>query len=160
MSPEICIIAAVSENRVIGKDNKMPWHISEDLKRFRKLTIGHPIIMGRRTFESIGKALVGRANLVVSKDKAFAPEGCTTCDSLEVAIDVARGLDKERFFIVGGGQIYTQAIEQADRLYLTVVEGEFEGDTFFPDYTEFRKVVSEEARESEGLKYRFLEMKR
>lgn len=159
-NPEVCIIAAIAENRVIGKDGQLPWHISEDMKRFRELTFGHPVIMGRKTFESIGKALVGRDNLVVSQDKTFAPEGCITCDSLEIAIDAAKGLDDERFFVVGGGQIYDQAIDQADRLYLTVVEGEFEGDTFFPDYSDFQHVVSEKTGESGDLKYRFLELRR
>lgn len=159
-SPEISIIAAVSENRVIGKDNKLLWRIPEDLKRFRELTTGHPIIMGRRTFESIGRFLPDRINIVITSDETFEAEGCIVCHSLEGAIETAKAAEPEKIFIIGGGRVFEQAIGLADKLYLTVVEGEFEGDTFFPDYPDFKKVVSEKSGESQGLKFRFLELER
>lgn len=136
--PEIVIIAAVAEkNRVIGKDNELPWYISEDLKRFKHLTIGHPVLMGRKTFESIvarlGKPLPHRRNLVLTKSKyrpAF-PE-VETYDSLEAAL--AALADEKRFAIIGGESLFRKALTITDRLELTIVEGDYEGDAFFPAY--------------------------
>lgn len=156
-NPEICIIAALSEDRIIGKDNKLPWRIPSDLKRFRELTVGHSIIMGRRTFESLGRPLPERVNIVVTSNDSFIAQGCLRSKSLEEAISLAKR-EEERVFIIGGGQIYEQAISMADRLYLTVVKGEFTGDTFFPDYSEFSKKISEEHGQSNGLEYTFLEL--
>lgn len=160
MKPTISIIAAISENRAIGKDNKLLWHIPGDLPRFKKLTTGHPIIMGRKTYESIGKPLPSRTNIVVTRDDSYKAEGCVIVTSIEEAIQIAKQKDKEEIFIVGGGQIYEQGVKFADKLYLTLVEGEYEADTFFPDYSEFKKKISEETHESEGLKYKFLELER
>lgn len=159
-TPEIAIIAALSENRAIGKDNKLLWRIPEDLKRFRELTTGHPVIMGRRTFESIVWPLPERVNIIVTRDESYAPEGCIICHSLDKAIETARKKDHEKIFIIGGGEIYGQTIDQADRLYLTVIEGQFEADTFFPDYSDFKRVVFEKPGESGGLRFRFLELER
>ena len=159
-SPEICIIAAVSENRAIGKDNKLLWRIPEDLKRFKELTSGHPIIMGRKTFEAIGGPLASRTNIIVTRDESYSARGCIRCNSLEEAIEMARGVDQEKLFIIGGGQIYNQAISQANRLYLTVIEGQFEADTFFPDYSDFKRIVSEKTEESGCYKFKFLELER
>ena len=159
MSPEICIIAAVSENNVIGSGGKIPWHLSADLKRFKELTMGHPIIMGRKTFESIGYPLPGRENIIISRTYTEML-GCIFCQSLEEAIELAKIADEERVFVIGGGEVYNQAITMADRLFLTVVKGQFSGDTFFPDYSDFKKVVFEESHESDGLKYRFLDLER
>lgn len=136
--PEIVVIAAVAEkNRVIGKDNKLPWYISEDLKRFKRLTIGHPVLMGRKTFESIvarlGKPLPHRRNVVLTKSKyrpAF-PE-VETYDSLEAAL--AALADEKRFAIIGGESLFRKALTITDRLELTIVEGDYEGDAFFPAY--------------------------
>ncbi|MCH9006653.1 dihydrofolate reductase [candidate division KSB1 bacterium] len=136
--PEIVIIAAVAEkNRVIGKDNELPWYISEDLKRFKRLTIGHPVLMGRKTFESIvarlGKPLPHRRNVVLTKSKyrpAF-PE-VETYDSLEAAL--AALADEKRFAIIGGESLFRKALTITDRLELTIVEGDYEGDAFFPAY--------------------------
>lgn len=160
MPAEICIIAALSENRVIGKDGKIPWYISEDLKRFRELTTPHPIIMGRKTFESIGKPLPLRTNIIITRDLSFTEPRCMVVHSLEDGITAAKVIDNEKIFIVGGGEIYAQAIEFADRLYLTLVERNFEGDTFFPDYSQFTNVVPEIPGESEGLRYKFVELTR
>lgn len=156
MAPEICLIAALSEDRLIGNKNKLLWRISADLKRFRELTVGHPIIMGRKTFDSIGRALPGRVNIVVTRDEEFTAPGCVVCHSLEDALAVAEAQD-EKVFVIGGGEIFQQVIDVADRLYLTVVEGQFEGDTCFPRYSQFR-VISEAVEESEGYRYKFVEL--
>ena len=158
MSAKISIICALSENRAIGKDNKLLWHISDDLKRFKELTIGHPIIMGRKTFESIGKPLSGRTNIIVTRGSSYKAEGCLVFDSLEKAIDQAKRIDNEEIFIIGGGQIYNQAIDLADKLYLTLVEGEYEADTYFPDYSSFKKIILEEQQCSNGYNYKNLEL--
>ncbi|HEX7456514.1 MAG TPA: dihydrofolate reductase [Candidatus Nanoarchaeia archaeon] len=158
--PKVSIIAAISEKRAIGKGNKLLWHIGEDLKRFKKITFGHLVIMGRKTFESLGRPLPNRANIVITHDEAFKVPGISVAHSLEKAIEDARYEEKDEIFIVGGGQIYEQGIKYADKLYLTIVEGEYEADTFFPDYSEFKRVVFEEKRESAGYKYRFLELER
>lgn len=160
-SPEICIVAAVSEkNLAIGKDNKLPWRIPEDLRRFKELTTGHVVVMGRKTFESIGKPLPNRINIVVTRIETFEAPGCIVCHSLNEAIETARKDEQEKVFIIGGGKVYNAAIGLADKLYLTLVEGEFEGDTFFPDYSNFKRVVSEKAGESGNLRFRFLELER
>jgi dihydrofolate reductase len=161
--PRISIISAISQNRAIGKKNKLLWHIGEDLRRFKALTEGHPVVMGRKTFESLGKALPNRTNIVVTRDKMFEIPGVVIARSLEEAIEVAKKENPPaggEIFIIGGGQIYEQAIKLADKLYLTIVEGEYEADTFFPDYSDFKKVIFEEKRESEGYKYEFLELER
>lgn len=158
--PRISVIAAVAENRAIGKNNKLLWHISEDLKRFKEITSGHPVIMGQKTFESLGKPLPGRTNIVLTYDKSYQAPGCIVAYSLEEAIKIASKKEKREIFFIGGGQIYAQAIKLADKLYLTLVEGEYDADTFFPGYSEFKKVVFEEKHESDGYKYKFLELER
>ncbi|MCC8088401.1 MAG: dihydrofolate reductase [Rikenellaceae bacterium] len=127
----VSIIVAIARNGVIGSGNKLIWHIPEDLKRFKTITYGHPVIMGRKTFESIGRPLPGRTNVVVSRNPDFNPEGCVTVDSLDKAI--ARFTPEEEIFIIGGGEIYRQAMPIADKLYITEVLHDFEGDTYFPD---------------------------
>ena len=157
-SPEICIIAAMSENRVIGKDGKVPWRIPEDMKHFRELTTPHPIIMGRKTFESIGRPLPGRTNIVITRDESLYVNGCVVVHSLDAAIETAQLIDKERVFVMGGGQVYDQAIVIANRLFLTVLDSDFEGDTYFPDYSEFNKVIACQNGESDKYKYKFWEL--
>ena len=125
----ITIIAAISENRVLGKDNKLIWHLPEDLKRFKHFTFGHSIIMGRKTFESLPKVLPGRHNIVVTKNKEFSAVGVTVCHSLIEAIN-ASGDDLQPF-VIGGGQIYQEAIELADKIELTKIYKSFDGDVFF-----------------------------
>lgn len=127
----ISIIVAIARNGVIGNDNRLLWHIPEDLKRFKSLTTGHPVIMGRKTFESIGRPLPRRRNIVITRQKDFAPEGCETAHSLEEAIGMCD--PRQELFIIGGEQIYRQALPLAGRLYLTLLEKEYEGDTFFPE---------------------------
>ncbi|MDX1741666.1 MAG: dihydrofolate reductase [Rhodothermales bacterium] len=137
-TPELVIIAALSEeNRVIGVDRDLPWHIPEDLKRFKRLTSGHPLLMGRKTFESIlhqfGGPLPNRRNVVLTSQASYEGyEDVETYRTLDDALQAVAGA--ERVFIGGGGQIYGQFLERADRMELTLVEGSFEGDTFFPPY--------------------------
>ena len=160
MKPKISIIAAIGKNRELGKKNKLLWHIPDDLPRFKKLTTGHPIVMGRKTFESIGRPLPNRTNIVVTRDSSYDVEGVVVVHSIEKAIEEAKKKDKEEIFVIGGGQIYEQAIKFVDKLYLTLVEGEYEADTFFPDYSQFKKKIFEQKNEYEGLKYTFLELEK
>lgn len=160
MRPKISIIAAIGKNRELGKDNKLLWHIPDDLPRFKKLTTGHPIVMGRKTFESIGRPLPNRTNIVVTRDSSYDVEGVVVVHSIEKAIEEAKKKDKEEIFVIGGGQIYEQALPFADRLYLTIVDAQAEADTYFPDYSEFKKIVSEEYKEENGLKFKYVTLEK
>lgn len=130
--PTISLIAAMAKNRIIGKDNQMPWHLPADLGHFKAVTLGKPIIMGRKTYESIGRPLPGRKNIVMSRDKDYKLEGCETVTSLEEAIKLVE--DVEEIMIIGGGFLYTECIPQADKLYLTFIDLDVEGDTQFPQF--------------------------
>lgn len=162
----INIVAAIGRSRVLGKDNRLLWHIPDDLKRFKALTLGHPVIMGRKTFESIlaslGKPLPGRMNIVVTRDASWQHEGAVTATSIEDAIEKAKAAPGgEEIIVGGGGEIYRQALPFVDKLYLTLIEDDKEGDSFFPEYEDaFKKVVADESREYEGLQYRWLDLER
>lgn len=130
----ISLIAAMAENRVIGRDNAIPWHLPDDLKRFREITMGHTVIMGRKTFESIGKPLAGRKNLIITTNPDYRAEGCIVAHSLRDAL--VKCADSGEAFICGGGEIFREALPLASRIYLTVVHDEFDGDTYFPDIPE------------------------
>lgn len=139
----ISIIVAVASNGVIGCHNRLIWHISEDLKRFKTLTTAHPIVMGRKTYESIGRALPGRQNIVVSRQKGLKIEGVDVVGSIDQAFKIApKGAE---IFVIGGGEIYRQAMPLASKLYLTKVDQAPEGDTFFPEISaaEWREVGRE-----------------
>ncbi|MDA3779394.1 MAG: dihydrofolate reductase [Bacteroidales bacterium] len=145
----ISIIVAVAENNVIGKNNKLLWHIPRDMKHFKETTMGHHIISGRKTFESFGKPLPKRTNIIVTRNNNYTQEGCIIVNSLEDALDYAKN-DTE-IFIIGGGEIYKQALNFADRIYLTKVHHSFDGDTFFPEInpnnwkeTDRKKIDSDE----------------
>lgn len=162
--PKISIIVAVTKgNNAIGKDTgELLFRISDDLKRFKSLTIGHPIIMGRKTYESIGKPLPGRTNIVVTKNPDFQAEGCVVVDSMQKAFGKGGEIDKD-IFVIGGGEIYRQALPYTDKLYLTIVESEAEGDVFFPEWrNDFKKEISREERldEKTGLKYSWVTLER
>lgn len=180
---KVSAIAVISRNRALGKDNRLLFHVPGDLPRFKKITSGHPVIMGRKTFESneINKrALPNRANIVVTRDPSYSAEGVIVCRSVEEAIEVAKkrihlgGVmasaalhpatpevsGRGEIFIIGGGQIYKEAWPFIDKLYLSVVDIEAEGDTYFPDYSGFSKVVFREEHEDKGLKYVFLELEK
>lgn len=130
------MIAAMGNDRVIGKGNKMPWHLPIDLQWFKKTTLGCPIIMGRMTYDSIGRPLPGRLNIILTRNEQLLIEGCTVVTSLNDAIKAANNEDADEVFITGGAHLYNKFLQDADRLYVTLIEGEFEGDTFFPDYTQ------------------------
>jgi dihydrofolate reductase len=128
----VSLIVAVAENGVIGRAGKLPWHLPDDLKRFKALTMGHTIVMGRKTFESIGKPLPGRRNVVLTRDRSFLRDGLVVVHNLA---DGLRGLDGEdQIFVVGGAEVYRQAIPEADRIYQTLVHSEIDGDTSFTEF--------------------------
>lgn len=136
----------MGENRVIGAGGKIPWHLPADFKHFKAITMGHPIIMGRKTFESIGKALPGRTNIVITRDPGCQAEGCRTAGSMEQAVEMAEGEGADEAFVIGGEQIYKAAMDMADTVYLTNVHGTFEGDAFFPELDgKMWKLVGEES---------------
>lgn len=153
--PRISIISCVAKNRGIGKDNKLLFDIPADLQHFKKITMGHPIIMGYNTYMSIGRPLPGRLNIVLSPDK-IKIEGCNVATSIDEAIKIASKEDNDEIFFIGGGMVYKTAIEFADRLYLTVVDAEPEADTFFPDYSQFSEIVSTEEGATNSLKFLYL----
>lgn len=132
--PPISLIAAVAENRCIGAENRLPWHLPDDLKRFREITRGRPVIMGRKTFESIGRPLPQRQNIVISRDPHYSAGGVETVTSLEQAIENAKASNPQEIFVIGGAEIYRLALPMADRLYLTLVHQDIPGDAFFPDW--------------------------
>jgi dihydrofolate reductase len=154
----VAIIAAVARNGVIGRRNRMPWHLPEDLKRFKRLTLGHAVIMGRRTFESIGKPLAGRSNIVVTRSPDWTRPGCHAARSLEAALAAVH--DREDAFVIGGAEIYALAFPLARRLYMTEIERDFEGDAFFPQFDRSRwREVSRESRVlggAGGFSYHFV----
>jgi dihydrofolate reductase len=180
----VSIIAAMDRKRGIGKENRIPWHIKEDLVHLKSLTSGNVVILGRKSYDSMifyynrtGNPMPGKLYIVVTHDKNYKParENAMIVHSLGEALSFARSdLAKlDEVFVIGGAQIFQQAISIADKLYLTIVEarldsppesparrGEFDADTFFPDYSEFKKVVHEEKRESDGYKYKFLELEK
>lgn len=127
----ISIIVAVSKNGAIGKDNQLLWRLPEDLKRFKKLTLGHPIIMGRKTFDSIGKPLPGRKSIVITRNPDFQFDDVIVVNSVNEALSEAKKLHSEEAFIIGGGEVYKLALSLADKLYITEVETEIDGDTYF-----------------------------
>ena len=156
----ISLIAAIDESGGLGKEGELLFKISQDLKRFRDLTEGQVVIMGRKTYDSIGHALPNRTNIVVTRIQDFNSNDCLVAHSIDQAFDLAEQEDCHQVFIIGGGQIYEQTIDQADKIYLTVVKGDFQADTFFPDYSDFDKIVFEKTGECEGYKFKFLELER
>ena len=161
---KLSIIVAASENNVIGKDNDLPWRLSADLKHFKKITSGHCIIMGRNTYESIGKPLPKRTNIVVTSNTSLNFEGCLMVHSLEEAIKKAKEFEKEEAFIIGGATLYKACLDKVDHIYLTRVHAQIAGDTFFPeiDFSKW-KVASEEkhvADEKNQYDFTFFKLKR
>jgi dihydrofolate reductase len=144
----LTLIAAMGENRVIGKDNDLIWHMPNDLKHFKQLTSGHHIIMGRKTYESVGKPLPKRTNIIVTRDNNYKAEGCIVVNRIEDAIEIASG--DEQPFITGGAEIYKLALPFAHTIELTLIHGTFEGDTFFPEFDEKNwKLESKEAHSAD-----------
>lgn len=159
---DISIIVAIAENNVIGDNNQLIWHIPEDLKRFKALTMGHHIIMGRKTWESIGRALPGRISIVVSRNPEYLAPGAIVVASLDDAL--AKAQSDNEVFIIGGAQIYEQALPLANKLYLTQVHKAFEGDVSFPkiDKNLWKQVSTEKGKPTvtDGLEYSFIDLVR
>ncbi|MDN3579887.1 dihydrofolate reductase [Mucilaginibacter flavus] len=155
------IIVATAKNNAIGKDNKLLWYLPNDLKHFKDVTTGHSVIMGRKTFESVGKPLPKRRNIVVTR-QAISIEGCEVVTSIEAALALCA--DEDEVFIVGGAEIYKQSVPLTDRIYLTKVDQDFEGDTFFPELTaaEWEETEREnfEPDDKNKLKYSFITLER
>lgn len=137
----ISLIVATGENRVIGLNNKMPWHLPADLKYFKKITTGHAVVMGRKTFLSIGRPLPNRTNVILTRDKHFKAEGCQVIHSIEEVLELSK---QENLFIIGGAEVYQQFLAHADKVYLTYIHKSFEGDTFFPELDDKWKLTSTE----------------
>lgn len=158
------MIAAIGKNRELGQNNKLLWHIPEDAKRFKDLTEGHAVIMGRKTYESLPekfRPLPNRTNIVVTRNSTFTTTTAQliVVNSLEAAIEAAKKIEKKEIFIIGGAQIYGEGIKYADKLYLTLVDKEYpDADAFFPDYSEFKKIVYEEARMDGKYSYKFIDL--
>jgi dihydrofolate reductase len=138
-------VVAAARNGVIGQTNRMPWHLPSDLAFFKRLTMGHPVVMGRKTYESIGKPLPGRKNIVITRDPAFQAPGCVIVDSLDAAYRAAGDVDE--VFVIGGAQVYEAAMPTVDRIYLTEVEAEIEGDTWFPRFDRSQWAETEISRQ-------------
>lgn len=163
--PLVSAIVAMGKNRVIGRKNGLLWPLPDDLKRFKELTLGHPVIMGRKTFESIlstlKKPLPGRPNIVITRDRHCKYEGILICRSIEEAFTKAQELDHEEIFIIGGAQIYEQSLPFVERLYVTLVDSDEQGDAYFPPYEGiFTKKLADEPRESNGLCYRWITLEK
>ena len=144
----ISLIVAKSENNVIGNKGRIPWHIPNDLKRFKELTTNNIVIMGRKTFESLPekyRPLPNRINIILSKDKSYKPKCCMVFDNIKKALKKA-GNDKE-IFIIGGGEIYKEGLKYANKVYITEVDGDFDGDTYFPKLNKFWKLIDEDKKE-------------
>ena len=157
---KISIIVAMSQNSVIGINNQLPWHISEDLKNFKKTTLNHCVIMGRKTYDSIGKPLNNRRNIVISRDSSLKIDGVEVVNSLEKAISMVK--EALEIFIIGGEQIYSMALSLATHLYITKVDGHFKGDAFFPDLDQkvWKEIAREDLISESQLKFSFLKFER
>jgi len=169
MKEMINIIAAMDEKRGIGRNNDLLFRIPQDFERMRTLTRGHPLIMGRKTFESIGKVLPERTNIVVTRDPKRVRSVNFYSPQVQIVSALVQGIEEAKqspgaseIFIFGGGEIFREAMEKGlvDRLYLTIAQGDFGADTFFPDYSEFKKVLREEFGESGEYKFRFVDLEK
>ena len=151
----ITIIAAIAKNNALGKDNKLIWHLPADLKRFKKVTLGHHIIMGRKTFESLGKPLPNRTTIIITRNKNFTQHGCIVVNSLNEAIEATK--EDENPYILGGAEIYKQALDIADKLDLTFVHQNFEADVFFPeiDFNIWKETSREDFNSDEKNKFNY-----
>ena len=154
---KLSLIAAMAKNRVIGANNRLPWHLPADLRNFRRVTMGKPIMMGRKTFDSIGRPLPGRTNVVISRNRNYRPEGCVIFHSIDAALQQFRRY--EEVMVIGGASFYEQLLPVADRLYLTVIDRDFAGDTVFPrfDASRWQQIERQDfPADSETVGYRFL----
>lgn len=168
MTVRVALIVAMSENRAIGRDGKLPWHISEDLKYFKRTTLKKPVIMGRKTFDSIGRPLPDRENIVITRNQDFAPDGVHVVHDLESALDLAKDFAKasqiDEVMVIGGAQIYAAAMPMTERIYLTEVDVVLDGDAFMPEFPadEWAAVDTSEDQcdEKSGLVFRWIVLER
>ena len=162
--PKISAILAMSENHVIGDDNQLPWHLPADLRHFKTITSGHPILMGRKTHESIGRPLPNRTNIVITRNHAYHADGCLVVKSIDEAIEEAKKLQQNEIFIIGGAEVYKQLLPHIECIYLTIVHEIFEGDAFFPelDMNEWKELSREfhDADDENDYDYSFVQMER
>jgi dihydrofolate reductase len=172
MNPRLSALVAMARNRVIGKNNALPWRLPPDLKRFKALTMGHPIIMGRKTFESIGRPLPGRICIIVTRQPGYTVKDAIVVNSIAEALEACStnaaeyvpalvATDRENF-VIGGAEIFRQALPMCDRLYITEIQKDFEGDTLFPEFNhdEWMEVSREEHMNDNGLEYHFVVLDR
>jgi dihydrofolate reductase len=157
----LSIIVAMTEKRVIGLNNSLPWHISADLKRFKQITMGHPIVMGRKTYDSIGRPLPGRTNIIITRNWGLKIAGCHVVNSINEAI---KNYPCEEIFLIGGSSIYKEALPISNRIYMTLIREDFEGDTWFPEWkreewAESERINVDDDRESK-IRYSFLTLER
>ena len=159
---QISAIASIGKNRELGRNNELIWRIPDDFKRMKELTDGKPIIMGRKTHESIGRPLPNRLNIIITRDKNYVADGCTVVHSLDEAVGVATAFGGDEIFIFGGAQIYNEALPQTYRLYLTIVNDEaLDADTFFPPFeNEFKEIKRHGLREHDGIKFEWVDFVR
>lgn len=152
---KLSLIVAMATNRTIGINKKMPWHLSADLKQFKKITLGHPIIMGRKTFESIGRPLPGRQNIIISRDINYQQEGCLVFNNLDTALQYCS--DQEAAFVIGGATLYEVTLEHAEGLYITQIHKSFKGDTWFPeiDAAKWREVKREDINDDASVDFKY-----
>ena len=159
---KLSLIVAMATNRTIGIDKKMPWHLSADLKQFKKITLGHPIIMGRKTFESIGRPLPGRKNIIISRDPEYQQAGCWVFNSLELALQNCA--TEQEVFVIGGATLYAATLDLADKLYITQINQAFDGDTWFPalQTERWQEVTREDINDDSSVDfdYSFIEYQR
>ncbi len=153
----VSIIVAASQNDVIGNDNKLPWHLPADMKYFKTVTTGHCIIMGRKTFEALGKPLPNRTNIIITRQEDFSAQGCVVVNDIKHAIDYAKSTGDTECFIIGGGDVFVQSLIWAERIYLTRIAHKFEGDTFFtkPDSDDWELVKEERHTPDEKNKFSY-----
>lgn len=157
--PIISLIAAITKDRGIGYQNKLLIHLPPDLKHFKTTTAGHMVIMGQTTYESMGRALPNRENIVLTRDKNFKVADAKVMYSIEEALEYANNSTEEEIFFIGGASIYAQSIKYADKLYLTLIDATYPADTYFPDYSEFKNIISEsDSQEYNGVKFKYLEL--
>lgn len=162
--PKLCAIVAMDENGLIGRQNQLPWHLPADLKHFKAVTTGYPIIMGRKTYESIGRPLPNRTNIVVTRETSYAAPGCLVVTTIEEAVKTAAKEQPEKIFIIGGSEIYKQTLDQIECLYMTIVHHVFDGDAFFKGFEqeEWKEIAREDHSpdEANAWPYSFIEWER
>ena len=152
---KLSLIVAMATNRTIGINNQMPWHLSADLKKFKKITMGHSIIMGRKTFESIGRPLPGRENIIISRNPQYQQQGCLVFDNLDSAIQNCA--ESDEIFVIGGATLYETTLARADRLYITEIQQAFDGDTWFPkiNHEQWREIARKEINDDNSVDFKY-----